>query len=103
MPGTAYEIPWSFADGGANLSDDEWKGLIRALRSIVEDLGALKTAFDGHLHRVDGSALSAATDITGEPVTGTETGSPTGGTPIAAVAIGTTLEDGFDDHLEIGK
>lgn len=103
MPGPAYEIPWSLADGGANLSDDEWKGLVRALRSLVEDLGALKTAFDSHLHRVDGTALSATSDITGVPVTGTETGAPDGGTPIAAVTIGTTLETGFDDQLEIGE
>jgi hypothetical protein len=103
MPGPAYEIPWNIGEGGSNLSDDGIKGLVRALRSIKEDLDTVKASFDDHQHRVDGSALSAATDITGIPVTGTATGTPTGGTPIDPIAVGTTLEDGFDEHLHIGK
>jgi hypothetical protein len=96
----AFEIPLNLGDGGSNLGDSDRKGIIRALRSIVADLATIKTSFDSHLHRIDGSALSAATDITGIPVTGTETGTPTGGTPIAAVAIGTTFEAGIDDKLD---
>ena len=103
MPDKAYQIPWNLGDGGSNLADSEWKGLLRALRSLVEDVGAMKAAFDDHKHRVDGTAIGAATDITGIPVTGTATGTPTGGTPVPAVTIGTTLEPGFDDQLEIGK
>jgi hypothetical protein len=103
MPEIAYEIPWNIGEGGSNLADDGIKGLVRALRSIKEDLDTVKAAFDDHQHRVDGSALSAATDITGIPVTGTATGTPTGGTPIDAITVGTTLEAGFDDHLHIGK
>jgi hypothetical protein len=95
----AYEIPLNLGDGGSNLADSDRKGLIRALRSLVADLATLKTAFDNHKHRVDGSALAAATDITGVPVTGSATGTPTGGTAIAAITVGTTLETGMDKRL----
>lgn len=99
--GPDFQIPKNLAEGGSGIADDQFQSLLRGLRSIVEDLGALKTAFDDHLHRVDGSALSATSDITGVPVTGTETGAPDGGTPIAGVTIGTTLEPGFDRYLHI--
>lgn len=98
----AFEIPWNIGDGGSNLSDDGFNGILRALRSLKEDLDNIKTIFDGHKHAVDGSALSATSDITGEAVTGTATGAPDGGTT-TVTTVGTTLETGFDDHLLIGK
>ena len=102
MPGPSYEIPWNLGDGNSNIADDGIKGLVRALRSIKEDLDDIKTIFDGHKHAVDGSALSATSDITGEAVTGSATGAPDGGTT-TVTTVGTTLEAGFDDHLLIGK
>lgn len=102
MPGPDYEIPWNIGEGGSNLADDGIKGLVRALRSIKEDLDNIKTIFDGHKHAVDGTALSATSDITGGAVTGTATGAPDGGTA-TVTTVGTTLEPGFDDHLHIGK
>jgi hypothetical protein len=95
----AFEIPLNLGEGGSGLDDSDRKGIVRIFRSLVADLTAAKTAFDNHKHRIDGTALSAATDITGVPVTGTATGTPTGGTAIAAIAIGTTVESGLDKEL----
>ncbi len=100
MPGPDYEIPWNMGEGGSNLSDDGIKGLVRALRSVKEDLDQTKAIFDAHKHSFDGS--QAADSISNTPVTGTTTGSATGGTP-TVIPVGTTLEPGFDQHLHIGE
>jgi len=100
MTTVAFEIPWNLGEGGSNLSNDGGNGLLRALRSIVADLDEVKSKFDAHKHQVDGSALSATSDITGGPVTGTTTGSPDGGT-VTDVTVGTTVESGIDRRLGI--
>lgn len=57
-------------------------GVAEALVTVVNSLVA---SFNSHKHNIDGSAISGASDITGTPVTGTSTGTPAGGTAIAAV------------------
>jgi hypothetical protein len=54
--------------------------IVENLRLIVNDLA---TKFNAHKHRLDLSGGASPTAVSGVPVTGTATGTPTGGTAIA--------------------
>lgn len=83
------QIPRTLGFGGAFI-DNEGRKMRLFLDTIAADLLALKTAFDSHKHRYDSTVLDAATTVTGVPVTGTASGTPTGGTAIAAVTVNLT-------------
>lgn len=78
-------IPKNLGEGNAAAGNGNV--LLGLLLQIYADLQEVKAKFDGHKHRVDNSGAGAATDITGLPVTGTTTGTPTGGT-LSTVTIG---------------
>ena len=87
----AAEIPKHLGSGGARLDSMTSPSLYDLLIQIKTDLDEVKAKFDAHQHNLDGTAIGAATDITGTPVTGTTTGTPTGGTA-TAITVGLTAE-----------
>lgn len=87
------KVKKSLGFGGALVTGERGDGnsLLDILRGIADDLSEVKAKFDAHKHRVDGSALGNATDLTGLPATGTTTGTPTGGT-LSTISVSTERE-----------